>query len=129
MKYYSLWKIYNIVFRFNLYTSLKVYMLQFYLFASATRGEVGSGAAAARLYLSKEYFAAANKTEMLIKKVTYGVLDRMMHLNYVRSTRYDSSISKSIIRINKYPSHILTSTPNFLTLLTFNPTSCLFFLN
>ena len=46
------------------FTLFKVYILQFYLFASATRVEVGSGAATARLYLSKEYLAAASETEM-----------------------------------------------------------------
>ena len=56
-------------------------MLQFHLFASAFREEVGSGAAAAQLYLSKEYLAVASKTEMWIKKLTYGVLYRIMHFN------------------------------------------------
>ena len=68
-------------FGFNLFISFNVYILQFYLFASVTRGEVGSGAAAARLYLSKEYLAAASKTEMWIKSVTYRVPYRIMHFN------------------------------------------------
>ena len=63
------------------FTSFKVYILQCYLFASATRVEVRSGAATARLYLSKEYLAAASETEMWIKNVTYGVLYRIMHFN------------------------------------------------
>ena len=61
-------KIYNIAFGSNCFTSFKVYILQLYLFASANRGEVWSGAAAARLYLTKEYLAVASETEMWIKK-------------------------------------------------------------
>ena len=108
---------------------LKSYILQLYLFASATRGEGLSGAVAARLYLTKEYLAVASETEMWIKNVTYGVLYRIMHFNSVRSARYDSSIYISITTINKDPSQILTSTPTFLTLFIFNTTFCLIFLN
>ena len=39
-----------------------------YSFAGATRGEVGAGAAAARLYLAKEYLAVASETESWIKE-------------------------------------------------------------
>ena len=56
-------EIYNIASKPNLFTLFKVYILQLYLFASAARGEVGSGAAAARLYLIKEYMAVASETE------------------------------------------------------------------
>ena len=59
-------KIYNIAFRLNSFTSFKVYIIQLYLFASATRGEVGSGAAAVRLYLTKEYLAVASEAKSWI---------------------------------------------------------------
>ena len=64
MFYSSLCKLYNIAFEIDRFTSFKVYILQLYLFASATREEVGSGAAAARLYLAKMYIAVASETEM-----------------------------------------------------------------
>ena len=61
-------KIYNIASGPNLFTLFKVYILQLYLFVSATRGEVGSGAAALRLYLTKEYLAVASEAESWIKR-------------------------------------------------------------
>ena len=56
-------KIYNIDSKPNCFILFKVYNLQMYLFASATRVEVESSAAAARLYLTKEYLAVASKAE------------------------------------------------------------------
>ena len=52
----------------NFFTLFKVNILQLYLFASATRGEVGSGAAAVRLYLTEEYLAVASEVESWIQK-------------------------------------------------------------
>ena len=50
----------HIEFEFKHFTSFKVDILQLYLFASATQWEVESGAAAVRLYLTKEYLSVAS---------------------------------------------------------------------